>query len=73
MTFSFGQRLLKLPANSQDRAALLFEGSQSVPKTDDFPLFCCVHDIPSAPKANVNEKRTKLKPLGFGPAAQGSH
>jgi hypothetical protein len=73
MTFSLGQCLLKLPANGQDRAALFFEGSQSVPKTDDFSLFCCVHDVHLALKANVNEQRTKLKPLGFGPSAKGSH
>jgi hypothetical protein len=73
MTFSLGQCLLKLPANRRDRTTLFFEKSQSVPKTDDFSLFCCVHDGHSASKANVNEKRTKLKPLGFGPSAKGSH
>jgi hypothetical protein len=73
MTFSLGQSLFKLPENGGDRAALSFEESQSVPKADDFSLFRGVHVRSLGFKPNVNEKRTKLKPLGFGPAVKNIH
>jgi hypothetical protein len=72
MTFSLGQSLFKLPENGGDRAAFSLEEPQLVPKADYFSLFCGVHDVHSAFKPNVNEKRTKLKQLGFGPATKAS-
>jgi hypothetical protein len=50
MTFSLGQSLFKLPENGGDRAAFSFEEPQSVPKADDFLLFCGNHDAHSAVK-----------------------
>jgi hypothetical protein len=66
MTVSLGQCLFDLLENSNDRAPFSFEKSQAVPKTYDFSLSCSVHDVHLALKTNVNEKRTKFKPLGLG-------
>jgi hypothetical protein len=67
------QCLFDLLENSNDRAPFSFEKPQAVPKTYDFSLSCGVHDVHSALKTNVNEKRTKFKPLGFGSAAHSSY
>src|ERR1700736_1540008 len=48
MTVSLGECLFDLPENSNDRASFPLEKSQSVPKTDDFSLFCGVHEVHSA-------------------------
>ena len=70
MTFSLGERLLNLLKNDLDRSTLSFEKAKLVPKSDDFAVFCGVHGVHPANRAKVNEKRTKLKPLGIGVLAK---
>jgi hypothetical protein len=66
MTFSFGQGLFNLPQDGSGRPPLPFENAQAVPKADNLSLSCGVHDGHSGWPLNVNEKRTKFKPLVFG-------
>jgi hypothetical protein len=70
MTVSLGQCLFDLLENSNDRAPFSFEKSQAVPKTRMISRSLAAS---SALKTNVNEKRTKFKPLGFGSAAHSSY
>jgi len=44
MALSLGQGLLDLSADGRGRAAFPFEKPQPVPKPDDFPFSCGVHD-----------------------------
>jgi hypothetical protein len=66
MTFSLGECLFDLPANRDDRSARALEKPKLVPKSDYFAVFCGIHGVHLANVANVNEKRTNLKPLGVG-------
>jgi hypothetical protein len=45
MTFSLGQGLFYLPANVRERSAFPFEEPKLMPQSDDFALFCGIHDV----------------------------
>jgi hypothetical protein len=80
MTFSLGQSVFDLPDNICHRAAFPSETAQTVPKANDFSISRGIHGLHSCGRLvlargppNVNEKRTKGKPLEIAAALDRHH